>query len=487
MQEDRKEKLHLWKVRILKFVRGVQFKFVSVMAVIMLIFFMLINILPLTTSRDLIFSEKETSMTNQASTISSSLSTLSTLSRDRVSEILNLLDVSGYDRILGTDSYGISIYDTAQEGNTVGTEPDIGEIETALTGKTVFSSTFADSAFSSAAAVPIVHSGATQGAVYLHEYDTDHASLLLRLQTQIRMASLFICIAAVLIDVLLSSVLTRNIRNLTTSVQTVAEGDYSHRFKVTGHDEVAILGQEFNDLTQRLEETERQRRQFVSDASHELKTPLASIRLLSDSIVQADNMDEDTMRDFAQDIGNEAQRLQKITEKLLDLSKLDDNIIVEEEPVDLKQVSLDALRMLRPLADKQKVLLKTNLDDGCVIMATVDDVYHIVFNLVENAIKYNVPGGSVTLRVRQNEKSVEFISEDTGIGIPEEDRINIFARFYRVDKARSREAGGSGLGLSIVHDCVERHCGTITVGANKPQGSRFTVTFPRPTEEQTGL
>ena len=119
MQEDRKEKLHLWKVRILKFVRGVQFKFVSVMAVIMLIFFMLINILPLTTSRDLIFSEKETSMTNQASTISSSLSTLSTLSRDRVSEILNLLDVSGYDRILVTDSYGISIYDTAQEGNTV--------------------------------------------------------------------------------------------------------------------------------------------------------------------------------------------------------------------------------------------------------------------------------------------------------------------------------------------------------------------------------
>lgn len=487
MHGDGKEKLHLWWTRVLNFTRGVQFKFDGVMAVIMLIFFILINLLPLTTSRDLIFSEKETSMTNQASTISSSLSTLSTLSRDRVSEILNLLDVSGYDRILVTDSYGISIYDTAQEGNTVGTDPGIEKIKTALSGKTVFSSTFASAAFSSEIAVPIVHNGTTLGAVYIHEYDQEHAELLLRIQAQIRIASLVICIIAVVIDVLLSRVLTRNIRNLTTSVQTVAEGDYSHRFKVTGHDEVAILGKEFNELTQRLEETERQRRQFVSDASHELKTPLASIRLLSDSIVQSDNMDEDTMRDFAKDIGNEAQRLQKITEKLLDLSKLDDNIIVEEEPVDLKQVSLDALRMLRPLADNQNVILKTKLDDGCVVMATVDDVYHIVFNLVENAIKYNVPGGSVTLKVRQDEKNVEFIAEDTGIGIPEEDRINIFARFYRVDKARSREAGGSGLGLSIVHDCAERHGGTITVGANKPQGSRFTVTFPRPTEEQTGL
>jgi len=148
---------------------------------------------------------------------------------------------------------------------------------------------------------------------------------------------------------------------------------------------------------------------------------------------------------------------------------------------------MDALWLLRPLAKERDVRIHTELADGCVVMATVDDIYHIVFNLAENAVKYNVPGGSVTLTLRSGQDKVEYITEDTGIGIPEEDRLNIFSRFYRVDKARSRASGGSGLGLSIVHDAVVKHGGTITVGANKPQGSRFTVTFPRPTSEETGI
>jgi len=155
--------------------------------------------------------------------------------------------------------------------------------------------------------------------------------------------------------------------------------------------------------------------------------------------------------------------------------------------VDLKQVSVDALVMLRPLADEKKVRLKCELEDGCVIMANVDDAFHIIFNLMENAIKYNVPEGSVLLKLNCDEDNVYLEVSDTGIGIPEEDRLNIFSRFYRVDKARSREAGGSGLGLSIVHDAVLAHGGTIAVGQNRPQGSRFIVTFPRPTSEETGI
>jgi len=208
---------------------------------------------------------------------------------------------------------------------------------------------------------------------------------------------------------------------------------------------------------------------------------------LSDSIVQNENMDADTVREFVTDIGNEAQRLQRTTEKLLDLSRLDDDVQVVPEPVDVKQVSVDALVMLRPLADEKKVRIKCELSEGCVIMANVDDVFHIIFNLMENAIKYNVPEGSVLLTLSGDEENVHLEVSDTGIGIPEEDRLNIFSRFYRVDKARSREAGGSGLGLSIVHDAVLAHGGTIAVGQNKPQGSRFIVSFPRPTSEETGI
>ena len=233
--------------------------------------------------------------------------------------------------------------------------------------------------------------------------------------------------------------------------------------------------------------TEKQRRRFVSDASHELKTPLASIRLLSDSIVQNENIDPETVREFVTDIGNEAERLQRTTEKLLDLSRLDDGVQVVPEPVDVKQVAVDALVLLRPLAAEKNVRLRCDLADGCVVMATTDDMFHIIFNLVENAVKYNVPEGSVTMTLSQTDETVSFEVADTGIGIPEEDRLNVFSRFYRVDKARSREAGGSGLGLSIVHDAVVLHCGTITVGQNKPRGTKFTVSFKRTTPEETGI
>ena len=185
-------------------------------------------------------------------------------------------------------------------------------------------------------------------------------------------------------------------------------------------------------------------------------------------------------------MASEAMRLQRTTEKLLDLSRLDDKVSAPAEPVDLKKVVLDSLTPLRPLAREKGVSLCLALEEGCRVLATEDDLFHIVFNLVENAVKYNVPGGSVDISLHQDEKQVTLQVSDTGIGIPEADRENIFNRFYRVDKARSREAGGSGLGLSIVHDAVLAHGGSITVGQNTPQGSVFTVSFPRPsTEEET--
>jgi signal transduction histidine kinase len=217
----------------------------------------------------------------------------------------------------------------------------------------------------------------------------------------------------------------------------------------------------------------------VSDASHELRTPLAAIRLLSDSITQSDNMDVDTMREFASDIGNEAERLQRITEKLMNLTKLDAGIsLTQREPVDIKAVAQRTLHLLEPLATQQNVSLVMELADNCVIMASADDLYQIIFNLVENGIKYNVSGGSVTLRLHKDKFRAILTVADTGIGIPEADIQNIFDRFYRVDKARSRASGGSGLGLAIVHDAVIGNDGLIEVSRRPEGGTTFTVTFP---------
>ena len=460
-------------------------QFVAFVSVLLIILLILLNIFPLTASRDQVFEEKKASLSAQASVISSSLGGLDSLSRETVGDVLAFLDISGFARTVVVNDEGISVYD---DGGQTGVDPGIGDLKDSLTGKVIFHSFFEDSAFRSSASTPVSNRlGSITGAVYLYEYDAQRAQILMGIQRRIRNLSLAIGLVSLVTVAVFSEVLIRRMRELVSSIRIVAAGDYSHRLTTRGNDELTELGEEFNLLTERLDTTEKQRRRFVSDASHELKTPLASIRLLSDSIVQNEDISPETMREFVTDIGSEAERLQRTTEKLLDLSRLDDDIQVVPEPVDVKQTVIDAVSMLNPLAAEKGVKIKCELEDGCVIMATAEDLYHIVFNLIENAIKYNVEGGMVNVVSDADTETVSLTVKDTGIGIPEEDRLNIFSRFYRVDKARSREAGGSGLGLSIVHDAVLAHGGSITVGANKPQGSAFIVSFPRPTPEETGI
>lgn len=463
---------------------SIRFQAFAFIAALLLILLVLLNTYPLISSRDLVFQEKKSSLSAQAAVIASSLSGLDRFEEKSVGEVVRLLDVQGLDRLIITDKDGTVLYD---DGGTVGVSTEIEDIRTALDGKTAYRSAFADAAFASSYAMPVMRENTSAGAVYITELDNERAELILGIQSRIRAASVVIALVALVLAVLFSQVLFRRLQELIRSMRIVATGDYTHRCETRGQDEITELGNEFNMLTARLDDNERQRRRFVSDASHELKTPLASIRLMADSIVQSQRMDTDTMREFVTDIGHEAERLQRTTEKLLDLSRLDDDVQIEPEPVDVKQVCVDALVLLKPLAEERNVRFHCELEDGCVVMATVDDMFHIVFNLMENAVKYNVPGGSVSVTLMSVEDHINLTVTDTGIGIPEEDRLNIFNRFYRVDKARSREAGGSGLGLSIVHDAVRAHGGTIAVGQNKPQGSRFTVTFPRPSSEETGI
>lgn len=460
---------------------SIRFKFLLFISAILAILLIILNTYPIISSRDTIFQEKRNALSGQASVVSSALGGLDRLSQEGVADVFRFLDLSSIDRVVVIDSRGTIVYDDGQ------TPPDLEDLLTALTGKSVFRSDFSNSIFTSSIAVPVGTQAAMVGAVALFNYDTERADILLSVQHRIAILSLVIGLLVLLIAFLFSWIVFHRLNDLTRSIHIVASGDYSYRHEITGNDEITELAEEFNTLTARLESTEAQRQRFVSDASHELKTPLASIRLLSDSILQTEQMDSNTMREFVSDIRGEAGRLQRTTEKLLALSRLDDNISPVPDPVDLKQVALDTLHGLLPLARERHVTLESELEDGCVVMANEDDMTQVVYNLVENAIKYNVPDGRVTLRLRQNQDTVEFTVEDTGIGIPQEDFLNIFTRFYRVDKARSRASGGSGLGLSIVHDAVTAHGGSIHVGNNKPRGSIFIVSFPRPTSEETGI
>ena len=268
------------------------------------------------------------------------------------------------------------------------------------------------------------------------------------------------------------------------SMRIIREGDYSHKVKMGGNDELTILGDEFNDLVARLQISEQKRRNFVSDASHELKTPLASIKLLSDSILQ-NEMDPVTVKEFVGDIGNEADRLNRMTQKLLSLSRIESQQDSDCEIVYISPTVDRVIRMLTGIANENKITLETKIIQDCSILIIEDDLYQIIFNLVENGIKYNVPGGQLMVSIDRQEDNAVIRVQDTGVGIPEDSVGHVFERFYRVDKARARKTGGSGLGLSIVRNMVERNGGQIKVESKVGEGSVFTLLFPAfDTEEE---
>ena len=166
------------------------------------------------------------------------------------------------------------------------------------------------------------------------------------------------------------------------------EGAYSHRAEVPGRDEIAQLAQEFNSLTDRLQTTENARRRFVSDASHELKTPLAAIRLLTDSILQTENIDRETAREFVTDIGQEAERLSRITEDLLRLTRLDSNVLERPVVVDALPVLEQVMRMMSLVAQEKGTELTYRAEGTCTMLATRDEIHQIIYNLTDNAVKY---------------------------------------------------------------------------------------------------
>ena len=411
---------------------------------------LLLNTYPLRVSQDLVFRSKEATLESSVSVMVYSLSGLDHLTEENVAQAMAVVEETGMSRILVTDETGRVLYDTRETGSAVGEYAFYTEIVQALLGSDVFTSTYQNGAFRSRASSPVLYQSQVIGAVYAYEYDTEQAALLEGLQANLLRLSAMIGVAVLVLSVVLSRVLTRKIGQLLTAIRQVREGAYSHRAEIAGHDEIAQIGQEFNSLTDRLQTTENARRRFVSDASHELKTPLAAIRLLSDSILQTEHMDPATTREFVADIGAEAERLSRITEDLLRLTRLDSGVLEKPVEVEVLPVLEQVMRMMSLVAQEKQVELTYTAEPGCTVLATPDELHQVIYNLTDNAVKYTGAGGAVQVALSRREENVILTVADNGTGIPEEDLPRIFERFYRVDKARSRAAGGTGLGLSIV-------------------------------------
>ncbi len=418
-------------------------------------------------------------MHDKAQLVAHSIAELDVVNADSVKNIVEQLENLSVTRLIVTNQSGLVLYDSLGKNSTYGIYTLYPEIVQALQGNDVFTWRYHDGVMESKAACPILSYNTLAGSVYMMEYDSAQGQLIKSLQMNLLITSLILGLVLTFFSFVFSRAFSKRMRKIISSIQVIREGDYAHKVKLHGNDELAVLGRQFNDLTDRLCASEDRRRQFVSDASHELKTPLASIKLLSDSILQND-MDMDTIREFVSDIGDEADRLNRMSAKLLSLTRINSDSEADCEIAYMGPTIARVVRMLSAIADHAAVTIKTNIITDCSILIQEDDLYQIIFNLVENGIKYNVPGGKIFIELTRQDDNALLTVRDTGVGIPESSIGQIFERFYRVDKARARQTGGSGLGLAIVHDMVYRNRGEIHVESQTGEhsGTTFTLIFP---------
>ncbi len=274
-------------------------------------------------------------------------------------------------------------------------------------------------------------------------------------------------------------VFIKPLKRVTDSIDHMAEGHFDEEIHLRGFSELKRISDSFNTMLNKLRKLENSRQEFVSNVSHELKTPITSIKVLADSLNMQENVPNEVYKEFMRDIVEEIDRENSIINDLLSLVKMDKAVAeLNISEVNINEMLELILKRLRPLASQRNIELV--LESFRPVMAECDEVkLNLAFtNLVENGIKYNVAGGWVQVSLNADHKYFYVKVADSGIGIPEANQDQIFERFYRVDKARSRETGGTGLGLAITQNIVLMHDGAIKVSSKEDEGSVFVVRIP---------
>ncbi len=394
-----------------------------------------------------------------------------------------------YSRVLVLDLYGVVQADSQSEMN--GVRMSRREVATVLNegkadygyyfigdqGPALLTGTLTGNMISLYAA-PIGRGELRGVLVYLTRSEDAYRSLM-NIQTQMLTWLVLVTVAVTLVSLFVSRLFTKPISELNEGIVEMARGDFSNRVSVRGKNEFAQLATAFNTMCDRLESLDKARNQFVSNASHELKTPLSTMKILIETLMYQDPMDPAMTREFLTDINKEIDRLNSVIGDLLTLVSIDGG----EKPLDARPLAVaellsDNMRRLQPLARERGIEMTLSVREQVTVNGDVNRLTQVFYNLMDNAIKYTGRGGSVRVELSKKDKRAIVKVIDTGIGIPKEDQLHIFDRFYRVDKARSRETGGTGLGLSIVKQIVMLHGGHVDVTSEENKGSTFTVDLP---------
>lgn len=290
---------------------------------------------------------------------------------------------------------------------------------------------------------------------------------------------MLIWIIVITVAVILQLLVSRPFKRMAASIDSIKLGQFDRKIDCDGYTELKEVGESIENMMNRMKELDESRQEFVSNVSHELKTPITSIKVLADSLVMQENVPVEMYKEFMTDIVAEIDRENSIITDLLTLVKLEKKTeALKIEKINVNELVELVLKRLRPIAAKKNIELV--FESFRPVSAEIDDVKMtmVVSNLVENAIKYNVLDGWVRVSLNADYQYFYIKVSDSGIGMPEESLGHIFERFYRVDKTRSRETGGTGLGLSITYNAVIMHKGDIKVHSKEGEGTTFIIRIP---------
>ena len=433
------------------------------------------------TTENYFIEEKKKELLNQANIFSGHITISGYLRnedmRHAFARDIELTSEQGGYRIIVTDDMGVVIEDS--NGTDNGKTIIIPEIVEALETKDVAREQESGDIYVVTSIVD--ESGKKVGTVLIIYKPTDIDAMIAGIRKPVYIMTILISCIVLTFVLVLSHTITGPLSKLMEVIRNISEGHFDERMPVdeNSDNEIMQVGAAVNNMAEKLEEVETSRQHFVSNVSHELKTPLSSIKVLSESILLDSEAPKETYIEFLKDINSEVDRMTEIINDLLTLVKLDQ----KEIPVTFKQESLnsvieDIVKRLRPLADNKNIDFEYTAVKE--VNAEIDRTKFTlaVSNLVENGIKYTDEGGKVKVVLDCDHQNAFITVSDTGIGMAEEELSKIFQRFYRIDKTRNRETGGTGLGLSITHSTVLMHNGSIKVTSRENEGTTFVVRIP---------
>lgn len=319
------------------------------------------------------------------------------------------------------------------------------------------------------------------------EVDGEIQALFIRPDTTQQFGEMRMFLAVLLIMVLLFSFLlvlistrfiVNPIKRLTEATKKIAAGNYHLKLKVNRRDEIGRLAEDFSKMSDSLEQTEEKRQEFVSSVSHEIQSPLTSIQGFSQTL-REESLSEAERHHYLSIIEKESKRLSALSKQLLTLSFLDSEMDADNKvPFDLADQLKEVVFTTEWQWREKDITIELDISPAKII-GDPKLLQQVWMNLVTNAIRYTDPGGTVTIRTVNEKHGVQITVEDTGIGIDESDITQLFERFYKVDKARTRTENSTGLGLSIVKKIIELHKGTIMVESELGTGSQFIIELPQ--------